>query len=380
MPNVFGNYNETFFSQEALIQLEKVMGLAGRVHRGYNANPQTKGDTIQIRRPSTFVAQAAPSVAQDLDTESVSIQLTEWDEVKFKLTDKDLSLTSDQIISDHIRPAAVALADKIDQKGALLYRKVPWYSTLTGTPVLGDIGKLRKIMFDNKVPLRDQANLNYMVDGTSELAYLNALAAAGMQPNQQDGSLREGSMGRLFGFDTWANQNTPSHTSGVAADAVGALGANVAKGATTISFDGVSNGATFKAGDSFAITGDPQRYVFAADATADGAGVVAAATIYPPLKQASLENAVITIFLGGVDKPQTLAFHRNFAALAMAPLSTLGGQLGARITTVSDPVTNLSLRSRIFYDGDASTVFVALDVLYGWQILDPNLAVRGNAA
>lgn len=379
MPNVFGNYNETFFAQEALIQLEKVMGLGGRVHRGYNANPQTKGDTIQIRRPSTFVAQAAPSVAQDLDTESVSIKLDQWDEVKFKLTDKDLSLTSDQIITDHIRPAAVALADLMDQKGAALYRSIPWYSTMSSTPALSDIGKLRKIMFDNKVPMRDRSMLNYMIDGNSELAFLNALSASGMQPNQQDQAVREGSIGRLFGFDTWANQNTPTHTSGVAADATGALTANAAKGAPAISLGSITADGTVRAGDSFSIAGDPQRYVFTANYTASG-GAIAGAAIYPPLKQAATSGAVVTIFLGGADKPQTLAFHRNFAALATAPLSTLGNQLGARITTVSDPITNISLRSRIFYDGDASTVFVALDVLYGWQILDPNLAVRGNAA
>jgi hypothetical protein len=39
-------------------------------------------------------------------------------------------------------------------------------------------------------------------------------------------------------------------------------------------------------------------------------------------------------------------------------------QLGARSATVSDPITNLALRSRLFYGGNASKVYVALDVLY----------------
>jgi len=43
---------------------------------------------------------------------------------------------------------------------------------------------------------------------------------------------------------------------------------------------------------------------------------------------------------------------------------------------VSDPVTNLSLRSRMWYDGEHSTVKVSLDALWGVKILNPNLGVR----
>jgi hypothetical protein len=260
--NTLGNYNETFFAQEALIQLEKVLGLAGRVYRDYSPAPAAHGDTIQIRRPSSFVAADAPAADSNLATESVSIVLNKWKEVKFSLTDKDLSLTSDKIISDHIRPAAVAIADQIDQDMAALYKDVPWHSTLTATPVLSDVSALRKIMFNNKVPLRDPGMLHLMVGGNEEQAFLNALAASGNMPNQQDPSLREGSMGRIFGFDAWANQNTPLHTSGVAADATGTIDGVNAIGATQIAFSAVSAGITWVAGDSFSIAGDPQRYVF----------------------------------------------------------------------------------------------------------------------
>lgn len=377
--NTLGNYNETFFAQEALIQLEKVLGLAGRVYRDYKADPQVKGDTIQIRRPSSFTATDAPATASNVATESVSITLNKWKEVKFALTDKDLALTSDKIISDHIRPAAVAIADQIDQDMAALYKDIPWHSTFTATPILSDVSALRKIMFNNKVPLGDKSLLHLMVGGNEEQAFLNALAASGNMPNQQDPSLREGSMGRIFGFDAWANQNTPLHTSGVAADATGTIDGVNAVGATTILFSAVTAGITWKKGDSFSIAGDTQRYVFSADGT-DADGSACSATISPALKQATAGTEVITIFLGGAAKAQNMAFHRNAFALATAPLSDLGNQLGARIASISDPITGISLRSRLFYIGDTSTVNVALDVLYGVKTLDPNLAVRGDAA
>ena len=378
MANTLGNYNETFFAQEALIQLEKVLGMAGRVYRDYNANPQVKGDTIQIRRPSSFTAADAPATASALATDSVSITLDKWKEVKFALTDKDLALTSDRIVSDHIRPAAVALADQIDQDMAALYKQVPWHQTLTATPVLADIAKIKKLMFDNKVP-RSDGKLHFMIGGAEEQAFLTALGASGMMPGQQDSALRDGSMGRLFGYDTWANQNAPSHTSGVAADAAGTVDGVNAVGATTIVISAVTAGITVKTGDIVTITGDSQQYNVAADAT-DADGTAFSFTITPGLKKATAGAEVVTVFLGGASKTQNLAFHTNAFALATAPLSDIGNQLGAKIATISDPLTGISLRSRLFYIGDTSTVNVALDVLYGVKVLDPNLAVRGDAA
>jgi hypothetical protein len=41
-------------------------------------------------------------------------------------------------------------------------------------------------MRDNKVPLGDKTKLHYMIDSATELAYINALAAAGQQANTQD--------------------------------------------------------------------------------------------------------------------------------------------------------------------------------------------------
>jgi hypothetical protein len=374
--NTLGNYNETFFAQEALIQLEKVLGMAGRVYRDYKADPQVKGDTIQIRRPASFTAADAPATASNLPTESVSITLNKWKEVKFALTDKDLALTSDRIISDHIRPAAVALADQIDQDLAALYKDIPWHQTMSATPALADITKIKNTMFGNKVPLTDEAKLHFMIGGTEQMAFQNAMTVLS---NPQASGLRDGSLGRLYGFDTWANQNTPAHTSGVGADATGTIDGVNAVGATSITFSAVTAGITWKAGDSFSSAGDTQRYVFSADGT-DADGAAAVASISPPLKKATAGTEVITIFLGGAAKTQNLAFHTNAFALATAPLSELGNQLGAKIASVADPITGLSLRSRLFYIGDTSTVNVAIDVLYGVKTLDPNLACRGDAA
>lgn len=374
MPNVLGLYDPLFYANEALIQLEKALGLAGRVHRGYDATAQQKGSIIKIRKPGTFVAQDAPSTAQDVATEETEIRLDNWREVKFGLTDKELTFTKEDIIREHIRPAAYALADDLDQKLAALYKDVPWYyDQASGTIALADLAGVRKVLRDNKVPL-ERGNVHLMVDPTAEAGLIGLAEFNRVDASGTDETLREGTLARRFGMDIFVNQNTASHTPGVAADAAGALTANFAKGIAVISFNGVTANAPFKKGDSFSIAGDPQRYVFAEDKTADGTGLVSNVTIFPALKQAATSGAVVTVNLDA--HVANLAFHRNAFALATAPLSEIGNGLGARIASVADPVTGLSLRSRVFYEGNDSKVFVALDILYGFKTLDPNLAAR----
>lgn len=377
MSNVLDLYDPLFYAQEAIIALEKNLGMAARVHRGYDKNPQDKGSTIKISKPSIFTAQNAPSTAQDIKAGDVSITLNNWKEVKFKLTDKELTFTGEKIIQDHIRPAAYALADDIDQKLCALYKDVPWSVAASQPLAVANFTGLKKVMRVNKVPF-EPGMIHLMLSPTLEDEALQNAAFTQWQGSGGSGESAQlsGTLGTRYGFETFANQNTVTHTAGVAADATGAINnaAGYAKGSTTIAFDAVTAAGTFKAGDTFLITGDSQRYAFTADATADGTGAVAAATITPPLAQDVADNAVITITLTSGE--QSMAFHRAAFALAMAPLAETGGRLGAQIATVVDPITNLAIRSRLYYVGDSSEVHCALDVLYGVTTLDGNRAVR----
>jgi hypothetical protein len=379
MSNVLGNYDPIFYAQEALIALNKALGMAGRVHRGYDPNPQQKGSVINITRPSVFEATnvntSTGGTTQELAPENVSITLDTWKEVKFGLTDKELTFTKEKIITDHITPAAYALADAIDLSLVGLYKKIPWKESISGTPVVTDITGVRKALFNNKVPMND---LHFMVDGDVEAGLLALTAFATADGSGQAGvdTQLRGSLGTRYGFEFFANQNTPAHTSGTMADTAGALNADADKGATSIVIKSLTDNQTLKAGDIIKITGDAQQYVVTGDKTISSATTVG---IYPALARKNLADADVTVVLPsgtGATKNQCLAFHRHAFALAMAPLSDMGGRLGAQIATVADPVTNLSIRSRLWYEGNTSTVKVALDALWGVQVLNPNLAVR----
>lgn len=372
MANALSVYDPLFYAQEALIQLEKALGMAGRVHRGYDKSPQQKGSVISISKPSTFTALAAPQTAQDINAGEVQITLDQWYEVKFKLTDKEVTFTTEKIVNDHIRPAAYAIADKIDSQLCALYKDIPWSNTNSSPLVVADVTANRRILNTNNAPM-DMRHL--MLSPTQEEEALNLSAFSQHQGAGNDGVVTQmrGTLGMKYGYEVFMNQNVQTHTTGVSADATGALTAAGTKGDTAISFDSVTSGGTFKKGDSFVIAGNSQRYVFTADFTATG-GAKADAPIFPALVQDYDNLSVVTITL--LSGEQGLGFHKNAFALAMAPLSEMGNGRGAQISTITDPISGLSLRARLFYDGDTSTNFVSIDALWGIKTLDANLACR----
>lgn len=380
--NTLGYFVPEFYAQEALIHLEKALGMANAIYMGYDIERRSfgKGDKINIKSPSTFTTEDAPGSSQDINTKQVQLTLDKWREVRFELTDKELAESEKTIIEEHIRPAAYALADYIDQQLVGLYVDVPWFYTLNGTPgsVVTDVTGPRKILFDNAVPLKDTEKMFYMVDGNMEAGLLGNAAFGQWQGAGQEGVQTQvsGAMGMRYGLNFFANQNVPTHTGGTCADATGAIdseGTGYAKGATTIHIDGVTAGGDWAVGDTFVIAGNSQRYAVTTAVTfTGGEGDV---TFTPPLAAAAAEDAIVT---GDVSSGvQNLAFHRNAFAIAFGQLPfELPNELGAKVFSVQDPVTNLALRSRLYYDGDNSKVVVVLDVLFGVKTLDGNLACR----
>ncbi len=374
MSNTLLYYNPIFYAQEALIQLEKNLGLSTRVHRGYDAAPQQKGSTINISRPSTFSAQSAPGSDMSLTAEGVQITLDKWYEVKFALSDKELTFTKEKIITDHIAPAAYALADQVDQDLAALYKDVySWHGTAGDTPdAVEDLTGVKKVLRDNNVPFDGRTFL--MLDSAAE-DKLGQLFYNAATVGDQGQALRTGNLGIKFGFDLFVNQNTPTHSKGTLAGEGGgviSVKADTDAGETTLTADNGGSGTlagTVAVGDVFSVASNSQTYVITSTAEAAANEIVLAFT--PGLAAQALDGDVIT-FKG--THTVNLAFHRNAFALATAPLSEMGNELGAKIATVTRD--GISIRSRVWYDGDTSSVKVGLDILYGVKTLDARMAAR----
>ena len=385
MANTLGYYNPVFYAQEALIQLEMALGMASRVHRGYEAERRGygRGEYVNIRRPSTFTAEDAPDDGgQNLTAESVQVQLAYWREAKFVLTDKELAFTGNQIISEHIRPAAYALATDIDDKLCDLYLHVPWYVDFSTVATAALCLEARQRLVLNNAPMNDD-NIPMMVDPYHEadLLALDVFAGANEGGSSGEQALQSGHIGKRWGMEFFTNQNVPTLTASTLADVAGEVDGAHAAGVTEMTIDALTDAETVVIGDIFTIAGDTQSYVVRSADTVSGNEITV--TTAPALKVACTGGEVVTFAVAAnVAGTQGMAFHKNAFALVTAPLPEMGNELGAKVATVTDPLTGLSLRSRIYYIGNSSAVHVALDVLYGVQILDHNLAVRccGNGA
>lgn len=374
MANTLGVYDPLFYANEALRILKKVLGVSSRVYRGYEKSPQEPGSVINIPTPQEFTATDAPATATDLAPSVIQLTLDSWKEVKFKMTDKDLSLSKPQIITDHIEPAVYALVDKIDTDLITkMYQSTGYEHGLSAALAVADILAVRKLAGDNKMP---SGNRHFMLDTTLGSEALALSAFTQWQGAGSDGQMaqRTGNLGMRFGFDFFESQNVQTHTAGAITDGTGAkVSTAYAVGVTSIVVnDATSLTGTVKAGDFFTIAGDTTKYAITANATASGNAVTLAIS---PSLQVAVSGAEAVTFTQ-TSGNMSLAWHRNAVALAMAPLSTMGRELGAQVETVSDPDTGISVRARRYYIGDSSVVGFAFDVLYGIRVLRPTNVIR----
>ena len=376
MANSLGYYVPEFYAQEALVQLENALGMANAVYMGYDEERRAfdRGEFVNIKRPASFQAQNAPSAAQDANTDQVQIQLSNWREVKSGLTDKELSFSEARIVAVHIRPAAYALANDIDQKLAELYADVPWSVQEDSTFSIANILAARKQLFDNGMPMQADGTKFAMIDSGAEADLLELQAFSQDQGAGATGVQTQiaGTLGTRYGFQHFANQNVQAHAAGSLTGSPVTNGTS-AVGATQVAIDAGTLTGTIAKGDIITFAGDSNSYAVTADVTA--AGNAATVSITPALRASVADGVAVTVSQN-TSTAESLYFHRNAFALVTAPLSEMGNELGAQIATVTDPITGLSLRSRLYYDGDNSKVNVALDVLYGVKTLDPYLAVR----
>lgn len=394
--NQLGFFNPEFFANEGLTVLFETLGMANRVYRGLDmqraGEGRGRGDTINIPRPSKFqaadFAAGVGTTTQSINAENVTVNLTQHKEVKFGVTDREIAYSGEQLIGQHIRSATHALAKEIDDDLHALGARVGPKAIVSGTDAVTFITGPRKVLRQNSAPAND---LHYIVDTGLEEGFLrdDIFISADKIGEGSNSGLINGSLGRRFGVEVYCSNNsdttmdamtsTAAHTGGdnvLAVNNSGGYAANV----SSIALDGGNGTETIGVGDTFTIANDTTVYIITSNTTlASGAGTI---NFYPALRRPAADNAVVTfVKQNAVERAshfRNLMFHRNAFAIGFAPLPSTGETRGnaAQIATVSDEDTGLSLRARMWYDGATATNFVAFDVLYGVQVLDPMLAVR----
>lgn len=374
-------------AREATLRLQSNMVMAGLVYRDLDTEFVNKvGDTVNVRKPATFVADEFGGTInlQDVTEDSIPVKLNKIADVSVEVTSKELTLDIKDFGQQILDGAMLAIAEKIDNDLASLYKYVPYYSGTSGsTPnALSDIANAMKVLNNNRVPV---SNRYAVWDPEAHASLITLDALAGLDKSGTTAALREASMGRVMTFDNYMNQNIKTHTAGAytALEDVTATvdtANNVAGADSTLglpysvaqltSAAGTSTDKLLK-GDILVINNKP--YVVLEDTAAATAGVISVVKIYPALT-ANVTDAAVTFpdqSAGG--HIANLGFHKNAFALVSRPLATPMG--GAESYTTNIPGA-VNVRVTMGYDMTGKKNIISIDCLYGVTPLFPELAVR----
>ena len=197
-------------AKEALMILRKNAVMAGLVHRDYSKEYVAGvGDTITIRKPATFTVkdfvESTGITVQDATEEKQTVKMDKFYDVSFAVTSKDLTMNISDFSAQLLVPAMMAFRDKIDAE----IIKVAESATHTVTHAEGliapaDVISARKLLNDGATPL----SMRSLVVGTQAEADLlsSELFVSADKVGDTEG-LKEASLGRKFGFDTYVDQN-----------------------------------------------------------------------------------------------------------------------------------------------------------------------------
>lgn len=349
------------------------------VNSSYSTMAGQQGSTIDVPIPAAIAAQAVSPAATPPSTAAVTpayvaIPMDQWYEAPFFLDDQDLMKVMNGFFPLQASEAVKALANNVDLYLHSLTKNFYGYIGTAGTTPFAsntnDITNARKVLHNQLAPVNDR---RLVLNPDAEA---NALALQAFQNTQWRGDtdgIREGMLGRKFGFDIDISQNYYSHTAGTAAAATVTLISNSAAGVSSVTLKVASGTATLVVGDIISFANHSQTYVVTAAATLDTTGVVV--SIAPTLQVATNGSGTpvaVTVRASHVVNP---VFHRDAIAFATRPLSGANTQgLGVITQSVVDEVSGLTLRLEITREHKRNRF--AYDILYGGAVIRRELGAR----
>ncbi len=354
------NYSVKQIARETLPHLIDNLVFPNLVYRdSIPGNAAKLGDTVSVRCPvkltaSEFNEQSGVSPT-DWQKDTVDVKLDHLATVDMQIGALEAACDFDSVVNQFIKPAAAALAEKINAEGLALYKDIPYTAGTAGTTPdgLDDIANASYALDNLKVPVGMRCAV-WSPLAASKLKQVPAIVNAEKCGSSE--ALRTGSIGRVFGVENYMSQAVASHTTAVTAASLAAAASNATN--ITVSL----TGGTLKKGDL--LTFGNTTVVCTGDSVASGQN--AKVDIYPALTAASGTSATV---IGS--HTANLVFHPDAFAFITRPL-----QAPAGVESYVTRYNGISLRVVRGYDMKYKREILSMDVLYGFKTIYPELAVR----
>ena len=390
-------------TRKALEILENNLVVTRTVNRQYDSSFAVEGakigSTLRIRKPDrALVTDGASLTTQDDDEQYASLTVSSQKHIGVNFTSAEMALSLDDFADRVLKPRISQLASSIDADVANAYKKV--YNSV-GTP--GTTPATSLVLLQAQQKLNENAtmmNPRYAVVNPAA----NASLVEGMKGffNPSDAISRQFKNGYLgsgiLGYDEISmSQSIKQHTNGSRSASATLLvnGAVSVEGTSTLSVNGDSGTATFKVGDVFTVagvyavnpqtresTGSLQQFTVTADNTA-ASGAWTSIAVSPAMYTAGhalatisafpANDAVVTVVgAASAQYAQNLVYHKDAISFATADLLLPQG-----VDMASRQVHNgISLRIVRQYDISNDKMPCRIDVLYGYDVIRPEMACR----
>lgn len=379
----------------AKVMLSELIGsraMASKVNTQYKNEFVKKGATVTIRKPNKFRATDTQARSNtNLSEPSTSITVDKQSHVSWAFSGAELALTIEEYNKRYIKPAATALAAKVDYNLCQLYSDIYNYVGTPGTTpstfsVLGDANEA----IDNEMGPSDGRVA--IVNPKANWALADGLKGTFAQ-NVAKNIITKGYLGTIANLDIYMDQKVARHTCG-AFEADIQVTSEPASGATSLVTKNWDGSSTVKKGDIFTVSGvyavDPEtgvstgvlrRFVV----TADTSDTTTAMTIpcspaiinsgaYQTVDSLPQVNANVT-FIGTASTAyaQNLVFCPETFGMVTVPLEVPASVWGARET---DPESGLSVTVIKDFNIETYEDICRVDILYGIKTFYPETGCR----
>ena len=388
-------------TRESLRILHQKLNFVTNIHTEYDSSFAKEGakigNTLRIRLPMQYSTGIGATITTGTGADSLQNQVTltvnTQRHVPMRFTSNEMTMKIDEFASRHLEPAMAKLASIIEADALSMANKAT-NTVYAGTAVgFADVmvgrAKLQNALapIDNRCACMDpQGMVDLVVDNKS---LFNA-------QDQITKQYKEGTMGRFGGFDFYENTMVPSHTSGAEGGGSAYLtnsvtaqeGSYTSPNSMGLIID--TGTKSIAAGDVITIagvyevhpetkntTGELKEFTVLTGTTGPGTITISPALIasgpYKNASAAAANNMAITVKgAASTAYKQSLLFQKGFAVFGTADLVLPKNVMAASRQNYD----GISLRMVQDYDVVKDRIYTRCDVLYGYQVLRPQLATR----
>ena len=384
-------------TRKALEILENNLVITRTVNRQYDDSFAVEGakigSTLRIRLPDrALVTDGAALQVQDDNEQHTTLAVSSQKHIGVNFTTAELTMQLDDFAERVLKPRISQLASSIDADVANSFRSIgnsvgtPGTTPATSLVLLQAQQKLNEnaaVMSPRYATVNPAANAA-LIEGMKGL--FNPVSAVSKQ--FKNGMFGEG----ILGYDEISmSQSIKQFTTGSRTGTLTMNASVTTEGATSLVITGLGStviraGDVFTVADCFAVnpqtresTGSLFQFVALADVTASTTATVTVAAMYSASQALATVDALpqsgkTVTFLGSpsTQYPQNLIYHKDAIAFATADLLMPQG-----VDMASRQVHNgISLRIVRQYDINNDRLPCRIDVLYGYSVIRPQMAVR----